>query len=327
MGNQLSETIRQWYNNRTSCDWVLGTIYQTERSSYRKAGAHMLINGHGQQFGLLSGGCLEADIIRNARKVMMRGQPLTLIYDASDEDDIYYKLGIGCGGKVYIMLQAITAENDLGLSDLYQCLKERNTGLFHQRIAFNEGFFETVDHLHSHDVQRKDDWLITPVSPEPHLLIVGGALDAQPVAKIAKELGWMVSVADPRPAHGRKDQFLNADYLLNNKLSEMTTFIEQKKVNAVVMMTHNITLDSEALCALQSCSLDYAAMLGPKHRFKQVLEHANLKEENLNFNIASPAGLDIGGQLPESIALSILAQCHQTLYHKKQSFELHNAAE
>lgn len=46
-----------------------------------------LINGYGQQFGILSGGCLESDIVLNARKVMQSGQTLLLEYDGNDEDD------------------------------------------------------------------------------------------------------------------------------------------------------------------------------------------------------------------------------------------------
>ena len=36
--------------------------------------------------------------------------------------------------------------------------------------------------------------------------------------------------------------------------------------------------------------------------------------EWLDEHVNGPVGLDIGGELPESIALSILAQCHAVLY-------------
>ena len=73
MSNQLNALLNTWADARDDTDWVLGTVYKTEGSAYRKAGAMMLINGYGQQFGLLSGGFLEADIVRNARKVMQTG--------------------------------------------------------------------------------------------------------------------------------------------------------------------------------------------------------------------------------------------------------------
>ena len=52
----------------------------------------MLFNSLGQQFGLLSGGCLESDIQRYAKEVMASGQPTTICYDGSDEDDISFQL-------------------------------------------------------------------------------------------------------------------------------------------------------------------------------------------------------------------------------------------
>ena len=84
-------------------NWVLGTVYKTEGSAYRKAGAHMLINEYGDYYGLLSGGCLESDIVLNARKVMQTKQSKTVVYDSFDEDSIAHKIGVGCGGKVYIL--------------------------------------------------------------------------------------------------------------------------------------------------------------------------------------------------------------------------------
>mgnify|MGYP002043716966 CR=1 FL=1 len=55
----------------------------------------MLFNDLGEQFGLLSGGCLEADIQIKAAKVIASGTPTTICYDASDEDDMVFLLGIG----------------------------------------------------------------------------------------------------------------------------------------------------------------------------------------------------------------------------------------
>jgi xanthine/CO dehydrogenase XdhC/CoxF family maturation factor len=49
---------------------VLATVARTLGSTYRKAGAQMLIAGDGRAAGLLSGGCLEADLMERARAVL-----------------------------------------------------------------------------------------------------------------------------------------------------------------------------------------------------------------------------------------------------------------
>ena len=77
MSMQLSTMLATWAPRRDADDWVLGTVFKTEGSSYRKPGAMTLISAEGAQLGLLSGGCLEADIRLNARKVMSSGLPLT----------------------------------------------------------------------------------------------------------------------------------------------------------------------------------------------------------------------------------------------------------
>ena len=57
----------------------------------------------------------------------------------------------------------------------------------------------------------------------------------------------------------------------------------------------------------------YAALLGPTHRRQEVLGKAGLEGSTTAQNLAGPAGLDLGGELPETIALAILAECQAKL--------------
>ena len=135
MANQLVELLRLWHPRRDELDWVLGTVYKTEGPCYRKAGAMMFFNSLGQQMGLLSGGCLESDLQQHARRVMQQGKAITLCYDATDEDDISFQLGIGCGGVVHILLQPVSwANHYLGLVDVLDALNSRKQGHYHQLI-------------------------------------------------------------------------------------------------------------------------------------------------------------------------------------------------
>jgi len=330
MSNQLIALLDAWQKGRNDTDWVLGTVYKTEGSAYRKAGAMMLINGFGQQFGLLSGGCLEADIVRNARKVMQTRQALLLKYDATDEDDWSFQLGIGCGGKIYIMLQPLSQENDLGLGDMAAALDSRNGGVYHQHIGNASAYFETRDNAGTErsiiDHRADGEWLVTPINPEPHLLIVGGGIDARPVVSIAAELGWRITLVDPRPANARAAYFPNADRVLHKLDGSLSQYIQTERVQAAVIMSHNIDIDANGLQCCQGTSLEYVALLGPRHRYQQVLERAGLGEQQLTCPVCAPAGLDIGGQLPESIALSILAECHAVLNLSKSLPALRLAA-
>ncbi len=322
MSNQLSYLLGQWQASGAETDWVLGTVYQTEGSAYRKAGAMMLINTLGQQFGLLSGGCLESDIILNARKIMKTDRTLMLEYDGSDEDDLSFQLGIGCGGKVYIMLQALSVDNDLGLNAMADALHHRDRGNYYQKIGDTEAYFKIDDPRFLKSSVIEQGWLITPVYPEPHLLIIGGGVDARSVVRLAKELGWSVSLADPRPANARIEYFTAADKILKKLDDHLTGYVNEHKIDAAIIMSHNIDLDAQGLKLLQPTQLKYIALLGPKHRYQQVLDRAGLSQHELSCSVSGPAGLAIGGQLPESIALSILAECHMVLHQQMAKPEL-----
>ena len=338
MANQLSALLEQWYPQRDGCEWVLGTVYKTEGPCYRKAGAMMLFNSLGQQFGMLSGGCLESDIQTHARKVMQTRQPTSLCYDGSDEDDLAFHLGIGCGGTVYIMLHPVHADNNYQqLKLLRKALADRKTARFSLLIPDSSNLsgdpntqarFDLLNpaakaHAVSKiSVHAGSSWFETVVEPEPHLLIAGGGVDVRPVTAMAKQLGWTVSVWDPRPANARREFFMEADHLLKGTAEQLSAFVEAEKVDMAVVMTHNIELDAAAVKALNGSGIHFMALLGPVNRKEKVLNHAGLSEAELMQPLAGPAGLDIGGELPESIALSILSQCQ--LMHSQQRAE-HNS--
>jgi xanthine dehydrogenase accessory factor len=75
-------------------------------------------------------------------------------------------------------------------------------------------------------------------------------------------------------------------------------------------------LDAAAVVYLQERALlnPYIGLLGPAHRKAQVLALAGLHEADLPYPVSGPMGLALGGDLPESIALSVLAECHARLF-------------
>ncbi len=328
MANQLLQLLEQWFDRRDDTEWVLGTVYRSEGPCYRKAGAMMLFNGLGQQFGLLSGGCLESDIQLHARRVMQEGRAITLSYDGSDEDDLSFRLGIGCGGTVYIMLQPVTADNHyLYLDSVYLSLRQRRHGCFYQLIPDATG--AVASRFEGRRPQRRNQpvpiaaiiekdgrqWLSTPTAPPVHLLVVGAGLDARPLVAMAAELGWRVTLVDPRPANARPAHFRAASAVLRRLDSTLTDYALAETVDAVVLMSHNVDMDAAALAFLQRSRIRYMALLGPRNRRARVLEVAGVSADSeLEIPLAGPAGLDIGAALPESIALSILSECHACLH-------------
>ena len=332
MTNQLPHIIKHWFTQRDNYQWVLGSIYKTEGPTYRKAGAMMLLNDGGQKLGLLSGGCLESDIHKHAMHVIHSKKSMALCYDGSDEDDVSFQLGIGCGGTVHLMLQPILAENNyLNLLAAHAALTQRKCGTLFQKIPDASGEVSTffVDQDDTRDTsplmhmsgrsaslitQNNELWLASEISPSPHMLIVGGGVDARPLVNLASNIGWEVTLCDPRPANARREHFLSANTITRVPIKNLASEVSKCRINAAVVMTHNLQMDADAIQALQDSSIKYLALLGPESRKINVLNLAGLDHSTLRIPVAGPAGLNIGAELPEGIALSILAECYAVLH-------------
>jgi len=312
MSNRLAALLSAWFPEKDSCQWVLASIIETQRSAYRKAGAMMLINSLGKSYGLLSGGCLEADLMRQAQKCWHKGTSVTVCYDMQDDSDIAWQLGIGCGGLVKVLLQPISqANNYLDLLTLKSQLDNRNPCFYH---------IDTLNTQTGNQVLSKAVQSLEPliaIKPAPALVIFGGGLDAQPLVKLAHTLGWYTCLVDSRTAYARPAYFKNADLVINQDYKSLRQNLLLPKADAVVIMHHNVSLDAQALQLVKNKSnlaaASYLGLLGPQHRTVQVLEQAQLSCDDLAKPLANPIGFDLGGELPESIALAILSQAHATV--------------
>src|SRR6185437_16725664 len=93
--------IRQWRDGAAS---VLVTLVRAEGSSYRRPGAHLLIGPNGECSGSISGGCLEAEIVRKA-EWMVRNGAVVERYSTLFDDTAEIPYGLGCGGIVDLLLE------------------------------------------------------------------------------------------------------------------------------------------------------------------------------------------------------------------------------
>ncbi|MVN21896.1 XdhC family protein [Mucilaginibacter arboris] len=87
---------------------ALATVTEVEGSSYRRPGARMLVTDDGQLTGSISGGCLEGDALRRARRVMLTGKSEIIVYDSTDiEEDLQHGAQLGCEGTIHILLEPV----------------------------------------------------------------------------------------------------------------------------------------------------------------------------------------------------------------------------
>ncbi|SFB96570.1 XdhC family protein [Pseudoalteromonas denitrificans] len=315
MSNRLAPLLNTWFEQKDDCHWVLATIVETKGSAYRKAGAMMLFNSIGKSFGLLSGGCLESDLMRQAQRCINTNRNISVCYDMQDDADIAWQLGIGCGGLVKVLLQPINQNNNyLALHELKHLLDKRIPSTY---VINLEDPKNDVLKLISKKTEQKQNILNLPISPAPALVVFGCGVDAQPLVKIAATLGWHISIIDCRAGYARAAYFKKAHQIIYDNYEKLDSHHAILHADAIVIMHHNIEFDAKALILASNSGAKYVGLLGPKHRTEKVFKQANITSNVFKNQLANPIGLDLGGELPESIALSILSQIHAKLENKK----------
>jgi xanthine dehydrogenase accessory factor len=303
---------------------VLATIVKTEGSSYRRPGAHMLILEDGQTIGSISGGCLEQDVIANAKNLT---SPKLLTYDTTDEEDVMFGVGLGCKGIIEILLEPIS-ENDERLTFISNLFATRQSGVIVTEIRPNlaarsylhsDGSFTgnsqqaegAREALGANRSITRDEVFFQVIHAPPPLYIFGAGFDAIPLARLAKELGYEVTIIDRRPAYATRERFPEADQIIVATPAEIANLPLHERAAAVIMSHHYIS-DRDYLRALLPRPLRYLGLMGPRRRAEKMLaefrEDGLLIGESFLQQLHNPIGLDIGAEGPEQIALAILSE-------------------
>jgi xanthine/CO dehydrogenase XdhC/CoxF family maturation factor len=317
---------------------VLATIIGTEGSTYRKRGAMMLIARDGAYEGLVSGGCLEGDLLEHAARVFASGEPAHVTYDLSAGEDLVWNLGIGCDGVIHLLLQRLDPGTGLDLlrrlgeahgarrAALLALVTRSGGGLSVGEVALRDSggaragsaaLLQVLDGLaedwpawRSRTAERDSaELLLVQLPPPVRVLVCGAGPDAVPLAAALVALDWEVTVCDHRPAFARPERFPSACTVRQLRPEKLDEGLDPSALDAAVIMTHHLESDAEYLRRLCNRGLPYLGLLGPVARKQRLREMAGCDEVVLH----GPAGLDIGAELPAAVALSIVAEIHAVL--------------
>ncbi|MES2474346.1 MAG: XdhC family protein [Verrucomicrobiota bacterium] len=328
---------------------AMATVVNVRGSAYRRPGARMFIAPDGKAVGTISGGCLESDVRERAAAVMASGKPNVVTYDSTAPDDIVFGLGLGCNGVVQILIEPLATHNTDGLIAFFAaCVARRQPGriatVFRSELippgsrlmrwpdgsvtsnfldpALTEALLACFDETANRRTAirslelpdgRDAGVLIETISPPTPLVIFGAGDDAVPLATLAKSIGWHVTVIDARPAFPTVARFPMADavHCLETSLLESHPDVAFPPTTLAMIMTHSFVRDRELLRFLLARPLPYVGILGPKKRTRHLLD--DLGFAHPPDGLHGPAGLDIGAETPEEIAISILSQMQAIL--------------
>lgn len=332
---------------QTEQEFVLATIIETRGSTYRKAGARMLISRTGRYCGLLGGGCFESDLLAHANKVFETHQPVELYYDMRGPEDLVWGLGLGCNGAVRLWLEYLSLENNFAPLSLYETaiatrspcvlvtLCKPGLDAEPRHYLFSDAntlpvefmppaeFIDTATHVLDSGAAELCDVVVNNqvvktffslLIPPVHLLILGGGPDAVPVVRLADLLGWETTVVDFREAYSQPEKFPGASRVLRATPEQLPEQVQLDSVQAAVLMTHKYEQDLRYLKHLIDAPIPYLGLLGPSARRDELLRAAGTGlATRLQGRVYGPVGLDIGGELPEEIALSLIAEIQGVL--------------
>ncbi len=284
---------------------ALVTLVRVEGSSYRRVGARLLVGVDGEYAGSISGGCLEAELVRKAAW-MTRSGAVVERYSTLFDDTAEIPYGLGCGGTVDLLIEpAGTPEFEALMEALEASLRgeERRvvTSLPENGRSLRRGVGEAA-------VEGIVEWIRAP----QRLVVFGAGDDAQPMVQMAALLGWDVTVIDGRAPWARAERFPAAVKVIAAESFEGLTELAIGARDAAVVMTHSYEQDRVWLGELLVRGPRYLGLLGARHRSALLVSETAAKlgwsVDRACAGLFAPVGLDLGGDGAEAIALAVIAE-------------------
>jgi xanthine dehydrogenase accessory factor len=356
----LDQILPLWRELRDAgTEYVLATVVAVDGSGYRKPGARMLIGADGRRAGTVSGGCLEGEVARKAFWHTENGPTLRRYSTTAEDGEVPF--GMGCGGIVHLLLERSATAVDL-LERLDASFEQRlplavatvlDGAAIGSRAFFpleNDGGADAASPDKLADLARqcfeerrsfphtclgtdgrtlvRAEWC----EPRPGLFVFGAGDDTVPLVKQARQLGWYVAVADGRSHLATRARFPEAQDVHVIDAHEFSR-LELRPTDAAVLMTHSLEQDTRILGELLGRNLAYLGVLGPRRRTGELLaavannldlplSRVDAQVESWMERLHAPIGLDLGGDTPAEIALSVIAEIQQSR-HRASGLPLH----
>ena len=289
---------------------ALATVVRISGSASRRPGAKFLVEDGGETTGGVSGGCLEADVRETALQVLREGTPRLLHYDTGSDEETVWGLGLGCEGAVDVFVQPAAAAAFARARELLAAGSPFGVarGFAIQTVVRGPllGQVEIASDPagESRMEERGPNTLFVEVlAPPPPLLIFGAGDDSQPLARLAHEAGFQVTVIDHRRGYLTPERFPPPSRLVLRRASEGVPSLSRQ--HYAVVETHALQHDHDWMRALLGEPLAYLGLLGPRARKEHLFRELGAHEHERVF---APVGLDLGAEGPEQVAVSIVAE-------------------
>lgn len=309
---------------------AVATIATSDGSTPRSAGAKMLVDPTGLVAGTLGGGAAEAKALDIAQETIADGKPRLFTIDMSGTA----KSGADliCGGVVRIFVQRL----EPAFADAFALVAERllegqDSYLMTPLAGWAKPILVTPDtdvpelaaiieeSANGASIVKHQDaeFLWEPIPAPCRLIIAGGGHVSLATARVASLTGFDVTVMDDREEFANTGRFpwLAANRILvvpgyRNCLSEQTLGFPVIRTCCIAIMTRGHSNDTDVLAEALRTPAGYVGMIGSRRKrdsVYRVMMEKGFSREAID-RVYSPIGLPLGGETPEDIAVSIVAQ-------------------
>jgi len=283
---------------------AVATVVDTWGSSPRPLGSRMVVTKSGKMAGSVSNGCIEGAVFEEAQKVLKANQAKLAAFGVAD--DVAFEVGLACGGHIEVFVQPLGSDH----RKLIEMLDRDQPATLRTNLVTGETELLGGAPQGGERARRDGDWFVEPFRRPAHLVVVGAIHIAIPLVRLAKLMGYRVTVIDARKQFATKERFPEADELIAAWPDEALSKLTIDNATYVVILTHDPKFDLPALRSVLGKPAGYIGAIGSRktnqNRF-DALRAEGFTEVQLA-EVHGPIGLDLGGRSAEETALGILAE-------------------
>ncbi len=304
---EVLASARDWLRAERST-WLC-TIVAATGSSPRPPGSMLACRDDGVQCGSLSGGCVEEDLLQRLVAGEYAGDPTRVVdYGVSAEEN--ERLGLPCGGRLTVLVQALEKKDLDWLETVLAALAERRAVQRETDIA--TGSTRLQDSPRYLELAWDGECLRQSLGPKQRLLLVGAGQLSQSLAELALAMDYEVLVTDPRDTLREQWQGPAVPLLAGMPDDAVRAEVTDNRC-LVITLTHDPRIDDMALMEALEGPAWYVGALGSRRtseKRRQRLRQLGLGDTALA-RLHAPVGLDIGSKTPLEIAVAVLAELTQ----------------
>ena len=223
----IIETLERWTGQGASV--ALGSVVERIGSAPRDPGAALAVSSNREVAGGVTGGCVEPAVIREANEVLNGSRGKLLDYGLDDEDG--FDVGLTCGGRIAIAVYRLDPELVPPIADAVRSDTPIAVTLRLGDESFGEQAIWTTEGSNGDAVSAAARLLleigesaiveeaggekvfVESYAPRPNLYLFGASDHVAALVPIGRQLGYRVTVCDPRKVFLTRERFPDADEL------------------------------------------------------------------------------------------------------------------